>query len=74
VPLYNIEPERIHLGTSLPKDLGLDSLDVVELVMALEEEYGIEITDEEAEKIQTVEDVVRFLERHGHRGEGDKSE
>jgi acyl carrier protein len=73
VPLYNIEPERISLETSLLKDLGADSLDVVELVMALEEEFGVKITDEEAEKIRTVEDIVRFLEKHGHFRAGDKS-
>lgn len=43
-------------------DLGADSLDTVELVMALEEEFNIEISDEEAEKIQTVRDVVNFIE------------
>ncbi len=44
-------------------DLGADSLDTVELVMALEEEFGIEISDEDAEKIQTVGDVVKFIEK-----------
>jgi acyl carrier protein len=46
---------------SLIEDLGADSLDIVELVMALEEEYEMEIPDEEAEKIQTVEDIVTFI-------------
>ena len=45
-------------------DLGADSLDTVELVMALEEEFGIEIPDESAEKIQTVGDVRKFIEEH----------
>ena len=45
-------------------DLGADSLDIVELVMALEDEYGIEIPDEDAEKIQTVGDAVRYIEEH----------
>ena len=44
------------------EDLGADSLDIVELVMALEEEFGTEIPDEEAEKLQTVGDVARFVE------------
>ncbi len=44
-------------------DLGADSLDTVELVMALEEEFGIEISDEDAEKIQTVGDVVKFIDK-----------
>jgi acyl carrier protein len=45
-------------------DLGADSLDIVELVMALEDEYGIEIPDEDAEKIQTVGDAIRYIEEH----------
>ncbi len=45
-------------------DLGADSLDTVELVMALEEEFGIEISDEDAEKIQTVGDVVKYIDEH----------
>jgi acyl carrier protein len=45
-------------------DLGADSLDLVELVMALEEEYDTEITDEEAEKIQTVGDAIEFIKSH----------
>lgn len=46
---------------SLIEDLGADSLDIVELVMALEEEYEMEIPDEDAEKIQTVEDIVSYI-------------
>ncbi|MFN8627637.1 MAG: acyl carrier protein [Candidatus Binatia bacterium] len=49
---------------SFIEDLGADSLDIVELVMALEEEYDIEITDEEAEKIRTVRDIVSYIESH----------
>lgn len=45
-------------------DLGADSLDTVELVMALEEEFGIEISDEDAEKIQTVGDVAKYIDEH----------
>ena len=45
-------------------DLGADSLDTVELVMALEEEFGIEIPDEDAEKIQTVGDVAKYIDEH----------
>jgi acyl carrier protein len=45
-------------------DLGADSLDIVELVMALEDEYGIEIPDEDAEKIETVGDAIKYIEEH----------
>ncbi len=47
-------------------DLGADSLDTVELVMALEEEFGIEISDEDAEKIQTVGDVLKYIDEHAN--------
>ena len=49
---------------SLIEDLGADSLDVVELVMKMEEEFGIEIPDEEAEKIKTVNDVIQYIATH----------
>ena len=45
-------------------DLGADSLDLVELIMAMEEEFGLEISDEEAEKIQTVQDVINYISEH----------
>ncbi|HET6948099.1 MAG TPA: acyl carrier protein [bacterium] len=49
---------------SFTDDLGADSLDVVELVMALEEEFGVEIPDEDAEKIVTVGEAVKYIEAH----------
>ncbi len=49
---------------SFIEDLGADSLDIVELVMALEEEYELEISDEDAEKIKTVHDVVNYIDSH----------
>jgi acyl carrier protein len=58
---YHLEPDRITLDTSFRNNL--DSLDVVELVLALEEELGVKISDEEAENIKTVEDLVRRVQR-----------
>ena len=57
-----VKPEEIKLESSFVDDLGADSLDTVELVMALEEEFEIEIPDEEAEKMNRVADVVSYIE------------
>lgn len=57
-----IKKEEIKETSSFIDDLGADSLDTVELVMALEEEFGIEISDEDAEKIRTVGDAVKYIE------------
>ncbi len=59
-----VNEEEVTPDASFIEDLGADSLDIVELVMALEEEYDMEITDEEAEKIRTVQDVVNYIESH----------
>jgi acyl carrier protein len=59
----NIEGTEITLTTSFA-DLGADSLDIVELIMGLEEEFGIEIPDEDAEKLKTVGDAVTYIETH----------
>ncbi|SFE31063.1 acyl carrier protein [Thermoanaerobacter thermohydrosulfuricus] len=56
-----IDPEEITMESSFIDDLGADSLDIVELIMALEEEFDIEIPDEDAEKIKTVGDVLEYL-------------
>ncbi|MCS7171050.1 MAG: acyl carrier protein [Aquificaceae bacterium] len=56
-----VEVDKLNPGARFVEDLGADSLDVVELVMAFEEEFGIEIPDEDAEKIRTVGDVVDYL-------------
>lgn len=57
-----VKPEEVIPEASFIDDLGADSLDTVELVMALEEEFGIEIPDEEAEKITTVGDAIKYIE------------
>jgi acyl carrier protein len=59
----DIDEEQITLETTF-EDIDADSLDVVELVMALEEEFDLEIADEEVENIQTVGDVVGYIEKH----------
>ncbi len=56
-----VETEKITPEAKFVEDLGADSLDIVELIMAFEEEFGIEIPDEDAEKIQTVGDVINYL-------------
>ena len=57
-----VEPDRVKSEASFINDLGADSLDTVELVMALEEAFGMEIPDEEAEKIQTVQNALDYIE------------
>jgi acyl carrier protein len=57
-----VKPEEVTPSASFIDDLGADSLDTVELVMALEEEFGIEIPDEDAEKMTTVGDAVKYIE------------
>lgn len=57
-----VKPEEVKPEASFIDDLGADSLDTVELVMALEEEFGIEIPDEDAEKITTVGDAIKYIE------------
>ena len=64
VEQLGVNPEQVTPQASFIEDLGADSLDIVELVMALEEEYGMEISDEDAEKIRTVKDVVNYIEAH----------
>ena len=57
----NVDAEKVSDGASFIEDLGADSLDTVELVMAFEEEFGIEIPDDAAETIQTFGDAVKFI-------------
>jgi acyl carrier protein len=64
VDQLGVEEETVTPEASFVDDLGADSLDTVELVMALEEEFGIEIPDEDAEKIAKVKDAVEYIEKH----------
>jgi len=57
-----VNPTEVVSGASFIDDLGADSLDIVELVMAIEKEFGIEIPDEDAEKIATVQDAVDYIQ------------
>ncbi|MDE2762993.1 MAG: acyl carrier protein [Gemmatimonadota bacterium] len=59
-----VEADKVTSEASFVDDLGADSLDTVELVMALEEEFGIDIPDEDAEKMRTVGDAVAYIEEH----------
>ncbi len=62
VEQLSVNPDEVKEDAKFVEDLGADSLDVVELVMALEEKFDIEIPDDEAEKIQTTKDVIAYIE------------
>ena len=62
VEQLGVNPEQVIPNASFIEDLGADSLDTVELVMAFEEEFSVEVPDEDAEKLQTVGDVIRYIE------------
>ena len=68
VEQLGVNPEQVTIEASFIDDLGADSLDTVELVMALEEEFDIEIPDEDAEKITTVGDAIEYVEDHVQSG------
>ena len=65
VEQLGVKEEEATNSASFVDDLGADSLDTVELVMALEEEFGVEIPDEDAEKITRVREAVEYIEKHG---------
>ena len=64
VEQLSVDASMVTEETNLMKDLEADSLDAVEIIMAIEEQFGIEIPDDEAEKFQTVEDLVEYVEQH----------
>ena len=64
VEQLGVEADEVTMDASFTDDLGADSLDIVELVMAFEEEFGIEIPDEDAEKIGRVKEAVDYIEKH----------
>lgn len=64
VEQLGVEEEDVAMESSFIDDLGADSLDIVELIMALEEEFDLEIPDSEAEKIQTVGDAVEYIKNN----------
>ena len=64
VDILGVDESKVTLAASFREDLEADSLDLVELIMAFEDEFGGEISDEDAQKIQTVNDAVNYLEAH----------
>jgi len=64
VEQLKVDPEVVTLEAHFIDDLGADSLDLVELIMAMEEEFSLEISDEDAEKLQTVQDAVNYITEH----------
>ena len=64
VELLGVEPDKVTREAKFREDLEADSLDLVELIMEFEQEFGSEISDEEAQKIKTVGDAIDYLEAH----------
>lgn len=61
---FDVEEEKITADTNIADDLGADSLDVVDLLMSIEDEFEIEVPDEEVENIKTVGELVKYIEDH----------
>jgi NADH dehydrogenase (ubiquinone) 1 alpha/beta subcomplex 1, acyl-carrier protein len=59
-----VDPAKVSPDTIFSKDLGLDSLDIVEVVMAIEDEFAIEIPDQEADKIASIKDAIEYISSH----------
>jgi acyl carrier protein len=64
VDRLGVDDAKVSMESTFKDDLGADSLDVVELIMELEDEFDLEISDEDAEKIKSVGDVVTYIEQH----------
>ncbi|MDD3776305.1 MAG: acyl carrier protein [Actinomycetota bacterium] len=64
VDVLGAKEEEIAPESKFVEDLGADSLDLVELIMSLEDKFGIEISDEEAEKLETVQDALNYIDEH----------
>jgi acyl carrier protein len=64
VEQLGVDADEVQPDASFVEDLGADSLDTVELIMAFEEEFGVEISDDEAEKIRKVKDAVEYIDKH----------
>lgn len=62
VEQLSVAPDAVKIDSKIIEDLGADSLDVVELIMTLEEKFGIEIPDSEAEKLVSIQDIVTYIE------------
>ena len=73
VEQLGVNPEQVTPQASFIEDLGADSLDIVELVMAFEEEFGVEVPDEDAEKLQTVGDVINYIKERAKQQGGSSS-
>ncbi len=65
VDQLGVDPEKVKLESKFIEDLGADSLDIVELIMTMEEKFELEIPDEDAEKLRTVQDVSSYLQGKG---------
>lgn len=68
-----VEAEEVTPNSTFVDDLGADSLDIVELIMRFEDEFGVEIPDEKAEKIKTVNDIVKYIDGGEGSSDGEKS-
>ena len=62
VEQLGVDPDQVEMDTNLMKDLEADSLDAVEIILAVEDEYGLDIPDETAENFETVRDLVEYVE------------